>query len=131
MQAFGVDYILDLLDRDNSEEQQAKGIELARDIKRIHVFLRPADDCHNQNVWENCAKILAEKSDEELSPYLVDLLKWLQNMNWPGAFCILDRLKQYKNEASFRIAFYYCMTQAKLKNDAIWESNLCEIQSDL
>ena len=125
-----IDYIMDLLDWNNSEEQQAKGIALAREVKSINVFLQPTDKYHNKNVWENCAAILAERSDEELSYYLIELLKWLQDMNWPGAFCISDRMKQYRDESSLQSAFFYCTKQAKLSNDETWERNLCEIKPD-
>ena len=37
----------------------------------IKVKLKPK---HNKNVWENCAVIIAEKNDENLKPYLVELL---------------------------------------------------------
>lgn len=43
-------------------------------------------------MWNNCAKILSDKSDEELSPYLPELFRWLKDLNWPGAICIYDRL---------------------------------------
>ena len=67
-------------------------------MKSINVFLQPTDKYHNQNVWENCAAILAKRSDEELSYYLVELLEWLQDLNWPGALVILDRLKAFSGE---------------------------------
>ena len=37
--------------------------------------------------------ILSERSDKELHPYLYQLLDWILDMNWPGAFCIWERLK--------------------------------------
>ena len=68
-----IDYIMDLLDWNNSVVNQAEGMKLAREIKCIKVFLQPCDENHNKNVWDNCAKILSEKTDEELSPYLIEL----------------------------------------------------------
>ena len=38
--------------------------------------------------WKNCAIVLSEKSDEELAPYLDDLLRWLQDINWEGGTVI-------------------------------------------
>ena len=89
-----IDAIMALLDWNNSTEQQERGIELAKDVKCINVFLQPNQREYGKNVWDNCAKILSERSDAELSPYLVDLMRWLQDMNWPGAFCILERLRR-------------------------------------
>ena len=122
-----INNIMDLLDWNNSEEKQAKGIELARDVKCINIFLQPVDDGYNKNVWDNCAKILSERSDQELSPYLTPLLKWLQDMNWPGAFCILDRLKKYKRDSLFESTLKNCKKYAEVLDDAAWESNLKDI----
>lgn len=122
-----INNIMDLLGWNNSEEKQAKGIELARDVKCINIFLQPVDDGYNKNVWDNCAKILSERSDQELSPYLIPLLKWLQDMNWPGAFCILDRLKKYKRDSLFESALNICKKYAEVLDDAVWEGNLKDI----
>mgnify|MGYP005796348117 FL=1 len=119
-----IDYIMGLLDWNNSNEEQTEGIKLAQEIKCINVFLQPCNKSYNKNVWDNCAKILAARTDEELDPYLVELLEWLQDMNWPGAFCILDRLQQYADTAHFNHAFNICMKCAKALEDEVWEENL-------
>ncbi len=36
-----IDYIMDLLDWNNSMEKQEQGIALAKDVKCINVFLQP------------------------------------------------------------------------------------------
>ena len=46
----------------------------------------------SKSVWENCAKVLASKSDIVLEKYVFDMFKWLQDMNWPGAEIIYNRL---------------------------------------
>ena len=93
-----IDYIMSLIDWKKSEKDQLKGIEMARDIRNINVFLQPCNKGYDKNVWDNCAKILSERNDEELLPYLIDLFRWLQDLNWPGAFCILNRLRRsYEN----------------------------------
>ncbi len=121
-----VEYILNLIDWNNSKIAQAKGIKLAKEVKDISVFLQPCSQEHNKNVWGNCAIILSERSDEELSPYLIELLEWLQDLNWPGALCILDRMKKYSDKDSFDIAFKECMKRAQAL-DNIWSMNLQSI----
>lgn len=122
-----IDYIMDLLNWNNSLDDQAKGITLARNVQSINVFLQPCDRKHNKNVWENCAIILAERTDEELSPYLIRLLEWLQDMNWPGAICILDRIRKYADRPSYDFAFNFCIKRAQDLHDDVWLSNLQEI----
>ena len=117
--------IMDMLDWHMSSEIQSKGISLARNTETIIPFIQPLTPNHNKNVWENCAAIIAEKSDENLKPYLVELLEWLQDMNWPGAFCILNRLQKYSDKNSICNAINVCIEKARKCMDEVWESNLC------
>ncbi len=119
-----IDYIIDLLDWNNSIEKQEQGIALAKDVKCINVFLQPCSKNYNKNVWDNCAKILSARSNEELSPYMIELMEWLQDMNWPGAFCIFDRLKEMVNEQLFQYSYTICLKCARALDDETWESNL-------
>lgn len=125
-----IDYIMDLLDWNNSIEKQEQGINLAKEVKCINVFLQPGSYHYGKNVWDNCAKILAARSNEELSPYLIELMAWLQDMNWPGAFCILNRLKKMVNEQLFLHSYTICLKCAKALNDEVWESNLKILKVD-
>jgi len=120
--------IMDMLDWNMPHEIQMKGISLAKNIKTIIPFIQPVSPEHNKNVWENCAIILSEKSDEELKPYLIELLEWLQDMNWPGAFCILNRLQSYSDKNTIRNAIDICIKKAKICNDKVWEENLNSLQ---
>ena len=65
-----IDYIMGLLDWNNPENMQEEGRALAREVSCINVFIQPCDRKYNKNVWDNCALILSERSDEELRPYL-------------------------------------------------------------
>lgn len=125
-----IDHIMDLLDWNNSTEKQKQGIELAKDVKCINVFLQPCNKDYHKNVWDNCAKILAARSNEELSSYATELMVWLQDMNWPGAFCILDRLKKAVDEPWFSRAYTRCLKCAKALEDTVWESNLKMLKNE-
>lgn len=125
-----IDYIMDLLDWNNSIEKQEQGIEMAKDVKCINVFLQPCSKNYNKNVWDNCAKILSARSNEELSPYMIELMEWLQDMNWPGAFCIFDRLKGMVNEQLFQYSYTICLKCARALDDETWESNLRMLKAD-
>ena len=93
-----IDYIMSLIDWNKSDNEQVDGIKMAEGVENISVFLQPCNEKYNKNVWDNCAEILSKRTDDELSPYLVELLEWLQDLNWPGALVILDRLKVFSGE---------------------------------
>lgn len=116
--------ILDMIDWNKPVETQSKGISLASKFENIVPFIQPLTPKHNKNVWENCAVIISQKSDEEIKPYLVELLEWLQDMNWPGAFCILDRLCKYSDNNTIFEAINTCIEKAKESRDDVWNSNL-------
>lgn len=116
--------IMDMLDWHMPSEIQSKGISLARNTETIIPFIQPLTPKHNKNVWENCAVIISERSDEEIKPHLPEMLEWLQDMNWPGAFCILNRLQKYSDENSLCNAINVCIKKAKKCKDEVWESNL-------
>lgn len=120
----GITEILDMIDWSMPAETQSKGISLASKFENIVPFIQPLTPKHNKNVWENCAAIISQKSDEEIKPYLVELLEWLQDMNWPGAFCILDRLRKYSDNNTILEAINTCIENAKENGDDIWNSNL-------
>ena len=125
-----IDYIMELLDWNNSIEKQEQGIKLAQNVKCINVFLQPGSHYYGKNVWDNCAKILSARPNEELSPYLIELMEWLQDMNWPGAFCILNRLKGMVNEQLYQYSYTICLKYAQALGDDVWESNLRMIKAD-
>ena len=116
--------IMDMLDWHMSSEIQLEGISLARNIETIIPFIQPLTPKRNKNVWGNCAVIISERSEEEIKPHLPEVLEWLQDMNWPGAFCILDRLQKYEDIDSLNKSLMICLRKAKMLNDETWECNL-------
>lgn len=125
-----IDYIMELLDCDNSKEEQLLGIKLARNIEIIEVFLQPGPP-YGKRVWDKCAEILSEKTDEELSPYLVELMEWLKDMDWPGAYCVLERLKRYKDSERINLIINRCMKEANALDNDIWLNNLKSVIHDV
>ena len=116
--------IYEMLDWNMPDEIQRKGRNLAKSVETIEPFIQPIMPKYNKNIWGNCAIIIGEMNDEKLKPYLVDLMKWLQDMNWPGAFCIQERLFRYSDTDSFRNAMKICIEKAHKSDDLIWKSNL-------
>lgn len=90
-----VNQIYQMLDYKNSIDIQEKGKQLARKITDLSLLITPPA---SPSVWEQCAIILSEKTDDELAPYLTSILQWLYDLNWPGALTILNRLKNFSGK---------------------------------
>ncbi len=126
-----IEEMYDLLDENNSEEKQKKGFEYARSIKDLEVFVQPCFGNRGKMIWKNCALILSEKSDEELEPYLIELMEWLQDLNWPGAIIMMNRLRKYEKNNIFMSSLSYCMNCIEKTNDEIWEENLKDMVNNI
>ena len=124
---YNIDEVMDMLDCNNDVEIQEKGIELAKNVKCINVFILPKHSKCNKNVWENCAKVLADRTDKELQPYLIDILLWIEDMNWPGAIIIDDRLKKFHDMKMLSFAIKECVKRASATDNHIWLENLSEL----
>ena len=127
---YNIDEVMDMLDCNNDVEIQEKGIELAKNVKCINVFILPKHSKCNKNVWENCAKVLANRTDKELQPYLIDILLWIEDMNWPGAIIIDDRLKKFHDMKMLSFAIKECVKRASATDNHIWLENLSELMND-
>ena len=114
-----IHYIMDLLDWNNEYDLQQKGVQLAKKVDNLEIFFQPCDERHNKNIWDNCAKIISSKSDAELSPYIVLMFEWLQDMNWPGAFVIRERLINM-DLPLIKQPFLQCLNNA-IMNDEVWK----------
>ena len=90
-----IDTIMYLIDWRRSKADQHQGIAMARNIKCIQAFFQPSGPGYSKSVWGNCAKIICERPDEELIPYTLEMLMWLQDINWPGALDIMERLLRF------------------------------------
>ena len=121
-----IDRIFDMLSWESSREEQERGMKLARHIDNISVLIMPIE---SKSVWENCANVLAEKSDEKLRIYYIDLMKWLKDLNWPGAYVIYDRLTRV-GDKSFTGAYRYCCRLAEQTNDMPWKAALNDMFAD-
>jgi len=122
-----IDDILKMLDWNNDLETQQKGRCIAKRIKCLGIFVQPMDKQFNKNIWENCAMILSEKEDELLTPYIFQLLDWLQDLNWPGSIIILERLQEYRNYYKLTRAIENRIVVANALGEKSWLANLAEL----
>ena len=121
-----IDEIFEMLSWNNDVDTQKRGIQEAKKIKYLSVLIQPIED---KSVWENCAKVLADKSDKVLAPYFIPLFKWLQDMNWPGAYVIYDRLKIIPAK-DIKQSFDISLSLANQYNDFVWKQVLVDFRAD-
>ncbi len=113
----------------DSEEIRNDGIEEAKKVKSISVFVQPSPIGLEFRVgwlWEGCAKVLASKTDDELDCVLYDLTEWIADPNWPGADIIYERLLRVAPQKDS--LFYYLhrrIDTAKKTDDEGW---LCSLE---
>ena len=124
-----IEKIYGMLSWDNDPETQARGIADAKKIHSLRVFILPILKKDSKGVWENCAKVLESKSNQDLAPYQTELFRWLQDMNWPGASLIYDRLLQIPYE-EIVTSLEICLKSAKETNDWPWERALLAFKNE-
>lgn len=121
-----IDDIFGYLSWNNAPEVQSMGIEMAKKIKFLSVLIMPIED---KSVWENCAKILASKSDDELDRYFIKLFEWIKDMNWPGADIIYRRLSLVPSQKIMWV-YKYSVSIAEQTHDDIWNLVLSDFYID-
>ncbi len=129
--ALSIDEIYDLFIWDSSytmeeyEKRESIGIAEASKLKNLYPFIQPMVNPieKSKSTWDSCAKVIALKTNEEIIPYLYLLFEWLQDMNWPGADIIFDRLLQIPF-SQLESKYNFCRHKAEKDNDNIWISVL-------
>lgn len=120
-----------LTDEENKVKAQ-KGIDAAKQTKNLFPFIQPiiVPPEASKMVWESCAKVVAMRSDEELEPFMFMLLEWIQDLNWPGATIIYNRLTRIPYN-TIEFAFQHSRIKAEQTNDACWLDVLDDLYEDL
>jgi len=134
----GINEIYNLFMWDNQityEENEAKaqkGIDMAKHIKDLLPFMQPiiVPPEKSKMVWEPCARVVAMRSDQELSPFVFMLLEWIQDLNWPGAMIIYDRLRMFPF-STIAFAYKHARATAEQTNDSCWLDVLDNLYNDM
>lgn len=121
--SMGIDEIFDMLNCNNDIEIQKKGIEEGKKIINFCILFQPIE---TQEIWENCAKIIATKSDKILMNHSSLLFKWLQDENYPGYDIILNRIKLIPVDL-MKLSYYYAIRDAIKYQNKKWLKNLSEL----
>lgn len=135
---YSVDEIYDLLTWDNQlshEENEAKaqkGIDAAKQIKNLFPFIQPilVPPENSKLAWDSCAKVVAMRDDADLMPFIFLLLEWVQDLNWPGAITIYDRITRIPY-SFIEFAFQQTRTKAEQIHDSYWLAVLDNLHKDM
>ena len=124
---YDIDIIMRQLSWHSSLAEQAVGIKNGESVVCLKAFFQPISEKYNKDVWENCAKVICSHSDEQLVPYVLDLLLWLEDMNWPGAEIVLERLQRF-SDVNLLAEYIKRFSVALLAlGEITWLKNLCEL----
>lgn len=115
-----IDKILEMLNWNNNTEVQKEGLMLAKEVECINSFFQPVSKNVGKNQWENCAKVIFDREDDELKSYLVKMYMWLKDINWPGATIIAKRIYNFKDKKTKLNIEEKMKTIAKSLNDDDW-----------
>ncbi|MDP3447723.1 MAG: hypothetical protein Q8S22_06640 [Eubacteriales bacterium] len=119
--------IFELVDWNTSKEDQVAGIAIAKQLDDFSPLFQPLTDRYNKNVWDNCAIVLATKTDEQLSPFAMRLFEWTVDLSWPGAVTILERIKLICSGEAFLSAAVATIQQAESERNTSWKWYLSEL----
>lgn len=94
---YSIDEIIEML-ASNDKNVQQSGVKAASDVKTLKCFMRPPYGEPKNCTWENCAKIVSARSDDELKHYITDLIIWISDVNTLGYNDIFERLMKFKDK---------------------------------
>lgn len=119
-----IDEIMYLLNWNRSPTEQIEGIRRANHIKCIKCFFQPQGNTAGKPVWENCARIIYSRTDEDLEPYMMDMLLWIQDLNWPGAALIQQRLILFSKTEMLAAIVNRMVRSLSILDDDVWLNSI-------
>lgn len=113
-----IDTLISQLDWNLSVDVQQKAIvELTRVITEedIEKLIQPL----GKQYWENSAKVIKQIGYPKNKKIIAGLLRWLQDMNWPGASICLECLQDIDVQILYPFV-ENAIKDASNNNDAMW-----------
>lgn len=112
---------------DDKDEQKKIISILADEVSGIQIkkLIQPM----SKKYWLNSSKVIKQIDTNAIKEFSADLLVWLQDLNWPGAFNILNLFEKIDFE-NFSQGFYESIDLAIKEKDEIWVENLVELKNN-
>lgn len=123
-----IDEIMCLLSWNRTLAEQNEGLRRASRVNCIKCFFQPRGCIAGKPVWENCAKIICARTDEDLEPYIMDMLLWIQDLNWPGAALIQERLILFSKSEMLALLVDKLVRVLSKLDDELWLNSIKELQ---
>ncbi len=113
--------IIDSLDWNNDETEilAAKNELMKIPDESIHLLVQPLSKYH----WENAADVIVSLGIDRCKPILNEILKWLQDLNWPGAMKVFSMLKNCKSR-DIDSYLAEAINLARVEKDDEWLENI-------
>ena len=113
-----VNKLIDALDWNATSEETENAIErlVNLDDDRLYLLLQPRCD---KRYWDNAAIVISKIGYPRIKSIIPGLLRWLQDMNWPGAMTVVETLQKVDKN----VLIYYieqALLKAKATNDTSW-----------
>lgn len=115
MMAYKYNDLLRQLDWNLPESIQTEAIDKILHLEDFDpkLLIQPLDLHH----WQNAAKILNAMGFNKVKHLTNELLYWVQDVNWPGAFIVLDLLKTFPNE--YLLPYLKMLLQRQYRHEMI------------
>ncbi len=99
------------------EQEQKQAIEeiLQRENFDLSLLIRPCGGIY----WENAALVLSRMKHERLLPIMDGLFEWLQDLNCPGAYIIMQTIEKMP-KAAFMPYYEKAVSKAIMDDDYEW-----------
>ena len=110
--------LIDDLDWNATPEETENAMErlVNLDDDKLYLLLQPRYD---KRYWYNAAIVISKIGYPRIESIIPGLLRWLQDMNWPGALKVVETLQKVDRN----VLIYYieqALTKAKATNDTLW-----------
>lgn len=83
-----------------------------------------------KSYWENASIVLCSYCDDKLVEILPELLVWLQDINWPGALRINNRISLIDKSKTMS-CILDTMNEAVQLNDEMWICSLTKLIDEI
>lgn len=118
-----IDDLIQNLSWTKEKSVQEEAVEELKSISDLDLTKLINLPSNLKEYMDNAAQILSTCTFERVETVIMELYRWLQDLNWPGAITILNLLSDFPKEKTIQY-FEKAVTEAIEMNDESWLDNL-------